>query len=171
MNRLDRFLHTVDAVNDGIGKVIRWLIIGITVVVLAEVVSRYVFNHTFIWTHETSKFIFGTYSVLGGAYALLWGAHVKVDILHRRLSVRTQAIVDLATASVFFFVCVILLWQGWLLFWRSFTVDAHSWSVWGPPLAPVHAMIPLACFLLLMQGAAHYIRILRVARGTKKGEE
>lgn len=169
MNRLERLADTIDTVSDVTGKAIRWLIVAITVVVLAEVVSRYVFDDTLIWTHETAKFVYGSYSILGGAYALRWGAHVNVDVLHRRWTVRTQAIVDSATAPFFFIVCVVLLWQGGSLFWQSYTVDAHTWSIWAPPLAPVHAMIPLASMLLLIQGIAHYIRIFRVA--LRPGEE
>ena len=165
----DRFLCIIDSVNNWVGKVDRWLIILLTVVVLAEVVSRYIFNQTFIWTHETTKWTFGTYFILAAGYALLWGAHVNVDVLHQRWSVKVRASIDLATAPFFFLFCGVLVWQGWLMFWHSLTVGAHTWSIWSPPYAPVHAMIPVGGFLLLIQGIAKFIRDFRLACGAKVG--
>jgi TRAP-type mannitol/chloroaromatic compound transport system permease small subunit len=165
---LNRFLRIIDRVNNSVGKADRWVIIFLTIVVLAEVVSRYVFNHTFIWTHETIKWTFGAYFILAAGYALLWGAHVKVDILHRRWPVKVRAIVDLATALFFFLFCGVLIWQGWLMFWQSLTAGAHTWSMWGPPYAPIHAMIPVGGFLLLMQGIAKFILDFRLALSAKE---
>ena len=162
---LQGFLEKIDTINDWVGKITRWLIIILLGTVLSGVVSRYIFDKPFLWTHEISKALFGGYFVLGIAYAYLWESHIKVDVFYRNWSPKVRAVVDLGTSSVFFLFCVVLCWQGWALFWHSFTTGAKSWAVWAVPYAFMQAPIPIAGFLLLIQGCTKFIRDLNVFLG------
>ncbi len=43
----------------------------------------------------------------------------------------------------------------------------HSWSAWKPPLYPYKTIIPVSLFLLLLQGAANFIRECYQLKGEK----
>jgi len=128
------------------------------------------FHFPFLWPHETAVFIFGAYIVAAGAYVLLHGGHVNVDIFQRRFSLRTRAIVDLGTAIFFFLFCGLLVWQSAKMGLTSVRLLEKTQSAWAPPIYPVKMFLPIAAFLLLMQGLAIFIRNLRIAITGKQQE-
>lgn len=101
--------------------------------------------------------MFGVSGLLAGGYVLLHKAHVNLDLLYSRVSRRKQAILDLITAPIFFFIMVLFIWKGMdftLISWKTLE---HSSSPWGPPFYPVKTVIPIAVLLLLLQGMAKFI--------------
>lgn len=157
MGIVKNLLQFIDNLNDRVGKCVALFIICMMLILLWEVMMRYVFNSPTKWAHETSEFFYGAHLILGGAYALRWRAHVNIDILQRRLSPRRRAIVNLFTWMSFFVFAVVLLWKGGQLAWTSVVRQEVSQSVWAPPLWPVYLTIPLGAALLLLQGLAKYI--------------
>ena len=158
MHKIERFLSFIDSINEWGGRIFCFLIIPIIGIVMLEVMLRYVFNAPTIWAHETSTMIFGAHFALGGAYTLLHRGHVNVDILYGRFPPRGQAIIDLITSTLFFLFCGLMLWKGAEFAWASILGRETSYTVWGPPLYPLKAVIPIAAFLLLLQGLAKFIR-------------
>lgn len=136
-------------------SIVLFLLVG---VLTYEVITRYVFNSPTIWAHQLSLFLFGTIGMIGGAYVLLHKAHVNLDILYSRLSRRKQAILDLITAPLFFFIIILMIWAGGSFALRSWTILEPSSTVWAPPIYPFKTIIPLGAFLLLLQGVAKFIR-------------
>jgi TRAP-type mannitol/chloroaromatic compound transport system permease small subunit len=160
---MKRFLAIIDRVNDQVGKIVSFLVIFMIGVMVYEVVARYIFDSPTIWAYETATFILGTYAILGGAYVLRHQAHVNMDIVYGRLSVRKRAILDLITSGFFFLLCVVLLWKGIDYGWRSVQLSETTTSTFAPPVYPIKMMIPVGAFLILMQGLAKFIRDLMTA--------
>ena len=134
-----------------------FLLVG---VLAYEVTMRYVFNSPTIWGQELSLFLFGTTGMIGGAYVLLHKAHVNLDLLYSRVTRRKQAILDLITAPVFFFVTILIIWYGMDFALNSWKILEISSSPWHPPYYPVKTIIPIAALLLLLQGVVKFIRDL-----------
>ncbi len=155
-----RFLRVIDHISNWSGKIGSFLILFMIAIVVYEVVLRYVFDSPTLWAHETAQFIFGAMTILGGAYALFHGAHVKMDVLYSRFSPRTKAILDLITAFLFFIFCAVLLWTGGEEAWESIALLERSNSQWRPPIYPIKVVVPVAAFLILLQGLAKFIRDL-----------
>jgi len=125
-----------------------------------EVILRYAFNAPTIWAHEVSGHIFAAYSVLGGAYVLLVNEHVRSDVIYARFSPRGRAIFDLVTFPLFFMLLGIILVEGAEMALRSIEVREITVSFLRSPVYPVKTCIPIAAFLMLLQGLAHFIRAL-----------
>ena len=123
-----------------------------------EVIMRYGFNSPTIFAHETSLFLYGGTGMLVGGYVLLHNAHVRMDAVYGRLSPRSKAILDLITASIFFYLCGLVLWQGWGMGYRSLMAGEYTMTPWAPPYYPLKMAIPVAAFLILLQGLAKFIR-------------
>ena len=158
MKVIRRFLRTVDATNEWLGRGVSFLILLVIAIVVFEVVARYVFNRPTIWAHEMSLFLYGPYFMLAGGYVLLHKAHVNVDIIHLRLSLRARVITDLVTALLFFFYAGLLLWQGGQMAWESVVIREVNATFWAPITYPFKLLLPISAFLLLMQGLAKFIR-------------
>jgi hypothetical protein len=57
---VERFLHAVDGVSTWIGKAAAWLIIGLMLLVCAEVFKRYIMNMPTAWIFDASNMFYGT---------------------------------------------------------------------------------------------------------------
>lgn len=159
-----RILAVIDAVSEWSGKLVSVLIVIIMAILLLEVALRFAFNAPTIWIHELSMHMFGVYSVIAGAYVLLHDQHVKVDIIYLRFSPRTRAIIDSVTYLLFFLFIGILLRYGIMIAWRAVELrQAVSPSPWGSPIWPTKLAVPVAAFLMLLQGLAQFIRVLNIA--------
>ncbi len=154
------FAHIVDTVNARLARVLSFLLLALCLLMVYEVVMRYLFNDPSHWAFESSLFIYGGIGILGGGYVLLHGQHVRLDVFYGRLSPRNKAILDLVTVPVFFLVLVVLLWQGGVKAYDSVLIREVTASMWGPPVYPVKIIIVVATFLLLLQGIAKFIRDL-----------
>lgn len=86
-----------------------------------------------------------------------------MDIFYNRFPPRMKAIVDVVTTVFFFVVCGSLLWKGGVMGWTSLMLLERSTSVWHPPLYPLKLTMPIAAFLILLQGLAKFIRDLNAA--------
>lgn len=161
---MGRLLRGVDLVSEWSGKLISVLIYFMVAVLFLEVALRYLFNAPTIWAHELSMHLFGAYSALAGAYVLRYNQHVKVDLIYQWFSPRGRAILDSITYLIFFLVIAVTLRYGMMLAWRAVELrQTVSPSPWASPLWPVRITLPLAAFLMLAQGLAHFIRALKMA--------
>lgn len=133
------------------------------VIILYEIVLRYVFNKPTIWAHETATMIFGAQFMLAGAYCFWKGAMVNVGILHDRFSLRVRAVVDLVIFLLPLAICLIMIWLGGEFFIDSVKQNEVSQTVFRPPLYPLRSIIPASALLLLLQVTAKFIRDLHIA--------
>ena len=163
MRKVRAALYFVDAINERFGKIIAFLILGMMGAMGVEVVLRYGFNSPTLWAQETAQFLYGSYCILGGGYALLHNAHVRMDVIYARFSLRKKAILDLATSSLFFLFIGVLLWKGLFFAWKSVSILEATQSVWAPPVWPVKLTLPLATLLILLQGIVKFVRDIETA--------
>lgn len=164
MNYLNRLLAVIDNISSWVGKIVSFIIYGITVVILVTIAAR-AFDHPVNWTFEISYYLFGSYFLLAGSYALLHLQHVKVDVLYRRLPPRVGAVVNVFTWLFFFMFVGTMLWGGVSVALRSIDIQEKFSTLWAPPMYPLKIMIPLGALLIILQGVAHFIRDLTVAIG------
>ena len=155
----------VTRLNIWIGKVAAWLIVPIFLLLMADVIMRYLVGSAAIWTAEFAQLIFGGYAVIAGGYLLVERAHVNVDIIYGKFSRERKAIVDLATSFLFFLFLVVLIWQGIDMAWDSAAKFETSSSIWNPHIWPVKIVIPVAGVLLLLQGLVRLASDARTVMG------
>ena len=76
----------ITRLNVWIAKVAAWLIVPMFLLLMADVIMRYVVGSAAIWTAEFAQLIFGVYAVIAGGYLLVERAHVNVDIIYGKFS-------------------------------------------------------------------------------------
>lgn len=159
---MDVFLHWIDKINKKLGEFMSFLLLPLIAILCYEVIMRYAFNSPTIWAHEISGHLFGMYAVLGGGYVLLNREHIKSDVLYSRFSERGQAIIDLVTFPVFFLLLAVIFFHGVKMAHTSIMYRETTVSFLRSPVYPVKTAIPIAAFLMLLQGSAQFIRNLKV---------
>ena len=163
MKWLALVVRRIDQSNNVIVKVVSLLVLVSMTTTLYDVIMRYFFHAPTIWAYELGGLLLGPFWLLGGGYVLLQDAHVRMDVLHRRLSYRSQAIVDLVTYTFFLFYCSLILIYGIDHTWTSFIRQDHSRTLWKPLLWPWRAIVPLGAALILVAGIAKYARDFHMA--------
>lgn len=164
------FVKIIDKINECVGRSFALLIFPIFLIMLYEVVQRYIFNAPSSWATETTQLLFGMYAVFSGGAVLLWDDHVNVDILYGRLSTRQKAIMDICTSFLFFVFSLALLYTSYKFAYRSISILEHLESTWNPPIYPFKAALTVAAALLFLQGLAKLFRNIDVVRNTKNNE-
>jgi len=156
-------LSFIGSISKWTGRIVSYLVVIMMVILVYEVTLRYVFNNPTNWVHELAGFLFGSYFLLLGGYALYAEIHISMDLLYKRWSPRTQAIVGVVTYPLSLLFLGILFYFGGEWAWESVMSFEHSRSAWNPPIYPFKVMVPLAALLYLLQGVARFIRDLNMA--------
>lgn len=156
--RIDRF-------TDGSGIWIACLNFLLVFVIAYEVIARYFFNAPTTWVFDMTYMLYSAIFMLGAAYALHKGAHIRTDFFFERWSIRTRGIIDSVAYIVFFFPSLLafLAISGGEA-WYAFLINETSEQTpWRPILWPFKAIVPLTCFLLLLQGVSETIKSMHAA--------
>ncbi len=165
---MKKVLKAIDSINEGVGKVVAFLLPVIFILVTCEVFARYILNRPTLWISEFTTALFGIYFVLAGGYVMKLKAHVSMDIFYVKWPVRVRALVDMLTFVLTATFCIALIWKGGDRALFSISIWEHSTSIWGPPVWWVKACLPIGAFLMLLQVIAKFIRDLMVL---VKGED
>ncbi len=167
--KLKVFLQGLDNVSEWSGRIFVWLIVPLTGVVVFEVISRRIFGVPHIWSIEVTDYLYGPHFMLVAAYTLLYRGHVSIDIIYQRFSLRTRGILDCFTYLAFFFpFLIILLVQGILYAYTSWSIHETSESAALTILPLIKTVIPVTALLLLIQGLSNFIRsIMQAVRGVE----
>ena len=159
---VERFLHTIDGISTWVGKAAAWLIIGLMLLVVAEVFKRYALNMPTAWIFDASNMFYGTLFMLCGAYTLAQNGHVRGDFLYSSFKPRTQATLDLILYIAFFLPGILaLVYAGYSYAGDSWRINEHSnVTANGPPVYHFKTVIPIAGTLVLLQGFAEVVRCI-----------
>jgi len=167
---LEKIVKTIDTFNIKQGEISSLLAIPLLVVVVYEVVMRYVFDSPTIWGFEATTFLYGLHYMLGLAYCDVYGGHVRVDIFTSHLPPKAQGVVGILTNLVFFMPVMILMTiASWKYAWTSIIQREVNSTSWAPPIYPIKTVMAIAFSILLIQGFANLIHDIRVAQGKAEG--
>ena len=162
---MQRILLSVDRLSTWLGQACAWSIVGLTLMITWEVVSRYAFNAPHDWALDAQIMFYGTLFMMAGAYTLSKNGHVRGDVLYGFFEPRTQATLDLILYFLFFLPGIVALtWAGWNFANESLAIRESTFSATPLPLYPFKFVIPLAGGMLLLQGLVEIVRCIQCIR-------
>lgn len=150
-----------------------WLTALMVLLMVTVVVLRYAFDRGAIPIQEAIVYLHATVIMLGIPCALRDGVHVRVDILHSRLTERARGIIDVAGHLLFLVPTSVLILYFSIPYARSsWLVLEGSPEVGGiPAVFLVKTLIPVMAAALLLQGLVETLRKLPVIWPSRFGGE
>lgn len=114
-------------------------IVASMLVLIQEVVLRYLFNAPTIWAHETTVFLCAAAFVYGGLYCTTRNAHIRVVLLYDLAKGRVRRLLDAFISLICMVASAFFAWAAWQMVERAiFRPDGSiyfetSGSAWNPP--------------------------------------
>jgi len=156
----------IDALNEGVGKLIMWLVLAAVVISAGNAVMRKAFDISSNAYLEIQWYLFAAVFMLGAGYVFLRNAHVRIDFISSKLSKRTNTIIDILGILVFTIpLCVILITLSWPVFSRAWVSGEMSQNAGGLIRWPVFLLVPLGFGLLMLQCLSELIKRFAFLRG------
>ncbi len=158
-------METIDRLNEWVGRAVSWMVPILVLELVYDTIARYVFNAPTEWSYDISYMLYGAIFMLGAAHTLHVDRHVRIETIYGQLSVRSRALVDALGYLVFFFpVMGACIYYGGIFALKSWQMaELGADSMWQPPIYPFKAVLPVAAFLLMLQGIVEFIRCVGVA--------
>lgn len=143
--------RALDALCAALGRALDLFLIlgggGLTVVVLANVVARYVFNLSLAWVNEMGEFVLLWLTFLGGARAIQLGAHLAITEVMDLAGPRAKRLLGLLADAVAAAVLLAFLVWGSTL---SAQMMNQTLSVTYIPIGLAYAAMPAGAALGLL---------------------
>jgi TRAP-type mannitol/chloroaromatic compound transport system permease small subunit len=159
-----RVAAAIDRVTGAIGRAVSWLARVMVLIGAFNAIARYLGRYVGVnlssnaWI-ELQWYLFSMLFLLGAAWVLREDAHVRVDVLYGRLSVRGRSIINIAGTLM-----LLVPFSAFVL-WVSSPVVRSSWAIregspdpGGLPRYPLKALIFVCFALLLLQAVSELIK-------------
>jgi TRAP-type mannitol/chloroaromatic compound transport system permease small subunit len=152
----------IDRFADRLGRVISYLVYPLAMGVAYEVFARYLFRAPTVWAYDMTYMLYGTIFMLGASYTLLNKGHIRTDFFYDGWKTERKGKVDAILYLVLFFPGMVLYLMA------GVDYASHSWathekagtSPWMPIIYPFKTVIPVTAALLIIQGAAEFVKSL-----------
>ena len=159
MGALLKLSKLIDAINEGIGKIVIWLILAAVVISAGNAMMRKAFDIGSNAFLEIQWYLFAAVFMLGSGYVWLRNAHVRIDFISSNLSKRTNTIIDILGMLIFTIpLSIILIKLSWPVFERAWVSGEMSQNAGGLIRWPVQLLIPLGFSILLVQCVSELIK-------------
>ena len=123
---------------DKVGLVFAAGIVVSMLILINEVVLRYVFNAPTIWAHETTIFLCGIAFIYGGLYCSAQDKHIRVVLIYDAVPASIRRIFDIVISIICAAASAMYAWAASIMVQRaafrpdgSFRLE-RSGSAWDP---------------------------------------
>ncbi|MFC1713201.1 TRAP transporter small permease [Candidatus Poribacteria bacterium] len=146
-------------VNCALKMIIALFIAVMTLLVTANVFSRYVFHFSLTWSSELAQYCMIWAAFLGAAVLVNMDEHLAVDLLEKSATRRARSMlrVFVRGGSMVFFI--ILIYYGIILV--KSTSGQVAASMGFLPMNLVYLVIPLSGLIMFLGSAVSLLRVFR----------
>jgi TRAP-type mannitol/chloroaromatic compound transport system permease small subunit len=160
------FSRFVDKMNTKIGQTVAWFIFAAVLISTLNAIMRKVFNWSTNSFLEIQWILFGAVFLLCAPWTLIAGEHIRIDIVNSLLSKKTRDRIDVIGHALFLIpMCLVMIYTALPFFWKSILLNEQSTNAGGLPVWPAKFFVPLAFFLMLLQGISELIKRIAMMKG------
>ncbi|MFN5046951.1 TRAP transporter small permease subunit [Roseateles sp.] len=158
--------RAVDRFSEWVGQFVRWLVLAAVLISAGNAIMRKAFDISSNAYLEIQWYLFAGVFMLGAGYVFLKNAHVRIDFISSRLSLRTNTIIDiLGIVLVIFPLCWMMVELSWPLFRGAWISGEVSSNAGGLIRWPVLLLLPVGFALLMLQSASELIKRIAYLTG------
>jgi TRAP-type mannitol/chloroaromatic compound transport system permease small subunit len=126
-NEAPRFCRALDAFINRIGQLISWLAAVLVVVIIVQVILRYVFGRGLVVLEEVQWHLYAVGIMFGFSYAIVHDSHIRLDLLHDRFPRRRKEKVEIfGILFLLMPMIIIILIHSWPFLYDSLRVNERS---------------------------------------------
>ncbi len=133
------------------------LLMAMTVIVLTQIVFRYVLNDSLIWTEEVSKTMMVWAAFLVAPWAYRYGANVSIEMFADELPKKFHRLLHLLLNLLVIWIIVVFWRESFGMVERGFTIRAASLPL---QVGWFFAVVPFAFAVMLLVGIELFVRDL-----------
>lgn len=166
---LQKIEKSIGRLVDGIGKILAIALLLMVLNVSYDVMMRYLFHASSVGMQEMEWHLFSIIILYGVGVALQHEAHVRVDFLYDRMSLRTRALINIGGTVLFLVPLSLLILFGSFHFVQdAYQIHEISEDPGGLPYRwVIKGMIPLAFLFLLVSATGYVFRNLHQIRSAQ----
>ena len=148
------------------GRILSIVFLLMAVNVFFDVVMRYSFHNSSVAMQELEWHLFSIVILFGVSVSLIDEAHVRVDFLYDRWSLRSKALINIIGTVFFLLPLALLILFGSLDFVEdSYRIGEISENPGGLPYRYlIKGMIPLSFFLLIFTAFGYTVQNINILR-------
>lgn len=95
MEFLPKLIQFIDRINERLGRIVSWSSLVLVLIVVYDVVKRYLLRESSVAIQELEWHIFAFMFLMAAGYTLKHDKHVRVDVLYQRMPEKRQHLVNL----------------------------------------------------------------------------
>jgi TRAP-type C4-dicarboxylate transport system permease small subunit len=154
------FFNLIDHLAQFAGYIAALSILAATLIIVEQVVVRYIFKAPTIWQVETAVYLLIAATFLGAPYGLKENAHINIDMLIIHFSSNARRNLHIATSVIAMLFCFFLAYRGAIMWWEAYEGNWRSSSLLSVPLVYPYALIPAGMFLTGLQYLVKMVKML-----------
>jgi TRAP-type mannitol/chloroaromatic compound transport system permease small subunit len=162
-----KFSDALDRFITGIGNAVMWTNALLVLVIIIQVILRYVFGRGLVALEEVQWHLYAIAFMTGLSCAVVNDAHIRIDLVHARLTDKWKSRWEFF-GIVFLLLPVIALviLQGLPYFYDSLKVNESSDAPMGLPFRwAIKSLIPISFSLILVATLARLVRVVVSLKG------
>jgi len=137
------------------GVVAAICIMAAALIITEGVVARKIFNLSGTWQIELSVFLLIFACFVGAAFVQKEDHHLNVDLILVHLPPKIREITLIVVSITTCFMCALIAWYAWPMWWEAVVEKQYSESIWRPPLWIPYFFLPFGMSLFFLQYIVH----------------
>lgn len=148
--------------SDVLGITFGWLTMLLGLIVTGEVAARKLFNWSMQGADELGGYILAVSACISFCVALLGRNHMRIDVIHYRLSQGGQAILNWISVVSIALFALVLAWASFGVIRDTFAYNSTAPTPWATPLKYPQTVwyagiVAFAIVAVLLAGRATYL--------------
>jgi TRAP-type C4-dicarboxylate transport system permease small subunit len=164
---MDRLSNAFGHILDGLMLVACLMLLAMTLLIGADVVTRNIGLGGVAWSGEASEDIIYLMTLLAAPWLLRQGQHIRVDILLRALPARIGWLMEWAGDILGLACSLYFVWYGWRVLAASYQAGAITIKTLITPEWWMLAPLPVAFLLLAVEFVFRMHRLARAERAPR----
>lgn len=149
----------IETLSAWISHVAMWLPALIVVIMLLDIVYRYILISSTMWVNETALWLGGVIYLSSGLYAMHHRSHIRISVLYDMVPRKVQILFDVLSVFCFMFFTFWVVWGGYNTTLRKFLSWERLGTVFDPPIPATNKILILTLLCLFtIQIISNFIR-------------
>ncbi|QCT94006.1 TRAP transporter small permease [Caminibacter mediatlanticus TB-2] len=132
----------------------------LTLLILSEIFSRAIFNHSTMIADEFSGYLYLAYVFLALGYTFKENGHIRITIIYQKVSKKTKKFLDLFAGFLSLIVISFIFYRAILLCYESYSYNMLSEGVSETPIYLTQIPMVVGLFLFLLAIISFILKVI-----------